>query len=162
MIVCLDPRTSVDWRNVGNDKGGTRYAPLTQIDRRNVKDLEVAWTYRSGDGTSGSTIECTPVVAEGVIYGLSTRKRGQVVAVDAATGTVKWATEGRAADQAAILLTPAHVLLLTTGGELVLVKRSPAKYEEERRYTVADSATWAVPVVMKDALVVRDKTIDNR
>jgi len=98
----------------------------------------------------------TPVVAEGVIYGLSARKRGQVVAVDAATGTVKWATEGRAADQAAILLTPAHVLLLTTGGELVLVKRSPAKYEEERRYTVADSATWAVPVVMKDALVVRD------
>ncbi len=98
----------------------------------------------------------TPVVAEGVIYGLSARKRGQVVAVDAATGTVKWATEGRAADQAAILLTPAHVLLLTTGGELVLVKRSPAKYEEERRYTVADSATWAVPAVMKDALVVRD------
>jgi hypothetical protein len=38
----------------------------------------------------------------------------------------------------------------------VVVKRSPVKYEEERRYTIADSATWAVPVVMKDALVVRD------
>ena len=78
------------------------------------------------------------------------------MAFDAASGALKWATEGRAADQAAILLTPSHVLLLTTGGELVLAKRSPAKYEEERRYTLADSPTWAVPVVMKDALVLRD------
>jgi outer membrane protein assembly factor BamB len=98
----------------------------------------------------------TPVLADGVLYGLSNKKKGQVVAVDAATGALKWATEGRAADQAAILLTPAHVLLLTTGGELVLVRRSPAKYDEERRYTVADSATWAVPVLLADGLIVRD------
>jgi outer membrane protein assembly factor BamB len=98
----------------------------------------------------------TPVLADGVLYGLSTRKKGQVVAVDAATGALKWATEGRAASQAAILLTPAHVLLLTTDGELVLVRRSPAKYDEERRYTVADSATWAVPVLLPDGLIVRD------
>jgi outer membrane protein assembly factor BamB len=100
----------------------------------------------------------TPVIADGVLYGLSSRKKGQVVAVDAATGALKWATEGRAGDQAAILLTPAHVLVFTTGGELVLVKRSPAKYEEERRYTVADSATWAVPVLLPDGLIVRDAT----
>ena len=98
----------------------------------------------------------TPVLADGVVYGLSSRKKGQIVALDAATGTLKWATEGRAADQASILLTPAHVLLLTTGGELVLARRSPSKYEEERRYTVADSPTWAVPVVLPDGLIVRD------
>lgn len=98
----------------------------------------------------------TPVLAEGVLYGLSSRKRGQLVAVEAATGTLKWSTEGRAADQAAILLTPANVLLLTTGGELILAKRSPARYEEERRYTVADSATWTVPAILKDSLVIRD------
>jgi outer membrane protein assembly factor BamB len=98
----------------------------------------------------------TPVTADGVVFGLSSRKKGQLVAFDGATGGTKWTTEGRVADQAAILLTPAHVLLLTTGGELVVAKRSAAKYEEERRYTVADSATWAVPVVLKDSLVVRD------
>jgi outer membrane protein assembly factor BamB len=98
----------------------------------------------------------TPVLADGVVYGLSSRKKGQIVALDAATGTLKWSTAGRAADQASILLTPAHVLLLTTGGELVLARRSPAKYEEERRYTVADSPTWAVPVVLPDGLIVRD------
>ncbi len=98
----------------------------------------------------------TPVTADGVVYGLSSRKKGQLVAFDGTTGGAKWTTDGRIADQAAILLTPAHVLLLTTGGELVVAKRSPAKYEEERRYAVADSATWAVPVVLKDGLVVRD------
>jgi outer membrane protein assembly factor BamB len=100
----------------------------------------------------------TPVLADGMLYGLSSRKKGQVVALDAATGRVRWMTDGRAADQAAILLTPAHVLLSTTGGELVLVKRSAVKYEEERRYTVADSATWAVPVLLPDGLIVRDAT----
>jgi outer membrane protein assembly factor BamB len=98
----------------------------------------------------------TPVLADGVLYGFSNKKKGQIVAVDAATGALKWATDGRAAEQAAILLTPAHVLVLTTGGELVLVRRSPDKYDEERRYKVADSATWAVPVLLPDGLIVRD------
>jgi outer membrane protein assembly factor BamB len=98
----------------------------------------------------------TPVLADGVLYGLSSRKKGQIVAMNAATGALAWATDGRAADQAAILLTPGHVLLLTTGGELVLVRRSAAKYDEDRRYTVADSATWAVPVLLPDGLIVRD------
>lgn len=100
----------------------------------------------------------TPVLADGVLYGLSSRKRGQFVAVDAATGTLKWATEGRATNHASILLTPSHVLILTTAGELILVKPNPAKYEEERRYTIADSETWAVPVVLAEGLIVRDAT----
>jgi outer membrane protein assembly factor BamB len=100
----------------------------------------------------------TPVLANGVLYGLSSRKRGQFVAVDAATGALKWATEGRATNHASILLTPSHVLILTTGGELILVKPTAAKYEEERRYTIADSETWAVPVVLAEGLIVRDAT----
>ena len=72
------------------------------------------------------------------------------------TGALKWSTEGRAAEHASILLTPAHVLILTTGGELVLAKRSATQYEEARRYTVAESATWAVPALLPDGLIVRD------
>lgn len=97
-----------------------------------------------------------PVLGDGVLYGFSVRKRGQLVALDAGTGALKWATEGRTAEQASILLTPSNVLVLTTTGELIVAKRSAAKYEEERRYTVADSATWAIPVLLKDGLVLRD------
>lgn len=37
------------WISYGGDKGGTRYSELDQINRDNVQDLEVAWTYRTGE-----------------------------------------------------------------------------------------------------------------
>ena len=43
-----------------------RYSSLKQIDRDNVAQLEVAWSYHTGE--EGKTIECTPVVADGVMY----------------------------------------------------------------------------------------------
>ncbi len=117
-----------------------------------------AWRVDVGEGYS------SPVVSAGRVFVHSRKDPDEIVtAIDLTTGKVAWqskypsrATEGRTADQAAILLTPSNVLLLVTAGELVLAKRSPARYEEERRYTVADSPTWAVPVVMKDSLIVRD------
>ena len=36
------------WPNYGYDPGGTRYSPAKQIDRGNVAQLQVAWTYRTG------------------------------------------------------------------------------------------------------------------
>lgn len=84
----VNKRTSVDWLNVGNDKGGMRYSALKQITRENVNDLQVAWTYKSGEETSGSTIECTPIVVEGVMY--LTTPRLKVVALEAATGHEIW------------------------------------------------------------------------
>jgi quinoprotein glucose dehydrogenase len=85
----VNARDTVDWPNVGNDKGGTRYSRLTQINRDNVRDLQVAWVYHTGDAAaSRSTIECTPVVVEGVMY--LTTVQVKVVALDAATGKALW------------------------------------------------------------------------
>ena len=66
---------SVDWPNVGNDKGGTRYSPLDQVNRQNVSGLQVAWTYRTGDAGAGTTIECSPVVVDGVMYVTTVRTK---------------------------------------------------------------------------------------
>ena len=41
-------------------------------------------------------------------------------------------------------------------GELVPVRRFAATHDEERRYPVADRATWAVPVLLPDGLIRRD------
>ena len=84
----INKRDSTEWLNVGNDKGGMRYAPLKQINRSNVKNLQIAWTYHGGDATPGSTIECTPVVADGVMY--VTTSSLKIVALDAATGREIW------------------------------------------------------------------------
>lgn len=84
----VDRRTSMDWLNVGNDKGGMRFSTLKQIDRSNVAQLQVAWTYHCADASPGSTIECTPVVVEGVMY--VTTPGLKIVALDAATGREIW------------------------------------------------------------------------
>lgn len=83
------------WYAYGGDAGGTRYAPLDQITPENVSDLDVAWTYRTGELGQGSpvaeklTFEATPIIYEGVLY-VSTAF-GKVIALDAATGTERWA-----------------------------------------------------------------------
>ncbi len=82
-------RDTVDWANVGNDKGGMRWSPLRQIDRKTVNSLKIAWTYHTGDAAAeGTTIECTPIVIDGVMY--LTTVRTKIVALDAATGQEIW------------------------------------------------------------------------
>jgi quinoprotein glucose dehydrogenase len=77
-----------DWPNVGGDKGCMRYSDLTQINRRNVKRLAVAWTYHTGDAAKGTTIECTPIVIDGLMF--VTSAKSKVIALDAATGRERW------------------------------------------------------------------------
>lgn len=99
----------------------------------------------------------SPVLADGVIYGLSSKRKGQFVAVDVATGATKWATEGREAEHASALLTPRHVLFLTNAGAFVVAKRSAASFEVEKKYQLdGDAETWASPLVLGNDLIVRE------
>ena len=100
----------------------------------------------------------SPVFGDGLIYGHSSRKKGQFVAVDAKTGAVKWATEGREGEHAALLLTPQHVIFLTNGADLIVAKRGTPAFAVEKRYEVAEAATWAVPVLLGSNVLVRDAT----
>jgi quinoprotein glucose dehydrogenase len=83
-----------DWPYYAGDAGGSRYSPLTQIDKSNVAGLKVAWEYHTGDVSDGSEgrrkseFETTPIVVEGTMY-LST-PFGRVLALDAETGREKW------------------------------------------------------------------------
>src|ERR1051326_2514515 len=77
-----------DWPNVGGDKGCTRYSLLKQINRRTVSKLQPAWTYHTGDAGNGTTIECTPIVIQGVMF--LTTATSKVVALDADTGRERW------------------------------------------------------------------------
>src|SRR5215469_9705412 len=82
-----------DWNVYGSDPGGTRYAPLTQVDLSNVGQLRLAWIARTGDFlTDRGRFEATPVLAGGTLY-VST-PLGSVLALDAATGTERWKYDG--------------------------------------------------------------------
>ncbi|MGH9422319.1 MAG: PQQ-binding-like beta-propeller repeat protein, partial [Thermoanaerobaculia bacterium] len=90
---CKTTTSSVDWPAYSN-AGGTRYSPLTEIDRTTVARLQVAWTYHTGEATfdtdaeKKSTFEATPIVVDGTLY-ISTGFN-KVIALDAASGKERW------------------------------------------------------------------------
>jgi quinoprotein glucose dehydrogenase len=87
------------WGSYGGDPGGNRHSPLTQIDRRNVGRLEIAWTYRTGELGTGFAradklaFEATPVLVRDSLY-LST-PTNIVIALDPASGLQRWRYDPR-------------------------------------------------------------------
>jgi quinoprotein glucose dehydrogenase len=77
-----------DWPVYGGAPEGTRYSSLRQINRQNVRNLKVAWTFDSGDAYPGSEMQCNPLVVSGVLY--ATTPKLKVIALDAATGELLW------------------------------------------------------------------------
>jgi len=87
------------WPAYGGDAQGTRYSPLTQITRDNVKHLEVAWVHRTGDVSDGSrysrrsSFEATPILFDGTLYVSTPFSR--VIALDPETGAERWSYDPR-------------------------------------------------------------------
>lgn len=82
-----------DWTAYGGTTDGQRFSSLNQITKENVQNLEVAWTYHTGDlrqdaDASEYTFEATPVKANGMLYFCT--PHNEVHALDPETGAVKW------------------------------------------------------------------------
>ncbi|AXL50793.1 glucose dehydrogenase [Paraburkholderia caffeinilytica] len=87
-----------DWPAYGRTQEGTRYSPLQQITRDNVKNLQVAWTFRTGDMKGPNdpveiTNEVTPIKIGDLLYLCSPHQI--LFALDAKTGTLKWKFDPR-------------------------------------------------------------------
>lgn len=74
------------WTRSQGDAGARRYSSLREITRDNVKQLELAWTFRAADGEAN--IQCTPIVVDGVLFAPTPGRA--IVALDAATGRERW------------------------------------------------------------------------
>ncbi len=77
-----------EWKVYGGGHDNIHYSTLSQIDRSNVSRLAVAWSYDTGDAFTGSEMQCNPVIVDGVVYFTSPKLK--VIALDAATGALKW------------------------------------------------------------------------
>ena len=73
------------WHGYGNGADNSRYFASKEINKSNVNQLQVAWSYPHGETVS------SPIVARGVIYGRG--RNGSIVAVDAKTGRERWVRE---------------------------------------------------------------------
>jgi len=82
------------WPNYGNDRGGTRYSPAAQIDRSNVGQLKVAWTFRTGalphdeELDKKAAFEATAILVDSKLF-LST-PYDHVIALNAENGAKLW------------------------------------------------------------------------
>ncbi|MBA3404052.1 MAG: hypothetical protein H0U13_05070, partial [Gemmatimonadaceae bacterium] len=85
-------RSANEWPAYGRDALGSRFSPLSDINRDNVGRLTVAWTYHTGEPLPTAqrkrSLEVTPIVVNGVMY-IST-PLGKVMALDPVTGAEKW------------------------------------------------------------------------
>jgi quinoprotein glucose dehydrogenase len=74
-----------DWAVYGGTSQNNRFSSLTQINRKNVKRLRVAWTF---DTEESGGLQTGPIVVDGVLYGLTPSQK--VFALNAATGKLLW------------------------------------------------------------------------
>ncbi len=81
----LAQKKTRDWPVYGGAAENNRYSNLTQINRKNVRQLKVAWTFDTGE-TGG--LQTNPIIVGGVLYAYTPSQK--VIALDAATGKLRW------------------------------------------------------------------------
>src|SRR5215813_8645463 len=74
-----------EWPVYGGQLAQDHYSPLTQINRANVKNLQVAWTYDTGEKGG---FQSSPIIVGGTLYSYTPTQK--VIALDAATGKLLW------------------------------------------------------------------------
>lgn len=97
-----------------------------------------------------------PVVIGDTLYGLSTRSSGQFFAIDAPSGKVLWLGQPREASNTAVVKAGELLMLLNDDAELIVARASRAGFVPLKRYTVADSATWAQPAISGNRIFIKD------
>jgi outer membrane protein assembly factor BamB len=100
----------------------------------------------------------SPVARGDYLYGLSHKRKGQFFCLDARTGQTVWTSEGREGENAGVLLAGEMLFILDDGAELTIVRADPAKLEVLKKYTVAQSPTWAHPVIVRNRILIKDQT----
>jgi quinoprotein glucose dehydrogenase len=74
-----------DWPIYGGTPENNHYSTLSQINRENVKQLQVAWSFDTGE--SGG-LQTSPIIVDGVLYAYTPSQK--VIALNAATGALLW------------------------------------------------------------------------
>ena len=85
------------WAHYGNDKGGHRFSSADQINADNVRELDIAWLFSTGDvqsksrGMERSIAEGTPILVDDLL--IFCTPFNDVIALDPENGTERWRFE---------------------------------------------------------------------
>jgi len=81
-------RSTSDWPAYGGGPEQTRYSALSQINRENVAQLQVAWQFDPHEGLIVGRFQVNPIVIDGTLYTIT--PGGSLIALHGATGELKW------------------------------------------------------------------------
>jgi outer membrane protein assembly factor BamB len=113
--------------------------------------VEVVW-----ETNEASMFLSNPVVIGDTLFGLSHRNSGQFFALDASTGRMLWLDQPRRATNSALVKADDLLFFLNDDAELIVARSSRTGFEPLKRYSVADSATWAQPAISGNRIFVKD------
>lgn len=97
-VLCSAVAGAQEWQHYGGDAGGQRYSEAAQLTRKNVRMLEQAWSYRTGElppevneraffGLHATPILAPPEAGGGLLFCTAFNK---LIALDPATGEERW------------------------------------------------------------------------
>ena len=97
------------------------------------------------------------VINSDLLYGFSHYGSGRLFCLDPRSGEVLWQGPGRTGQNVAFLSIPRHVIALINDGRLQIIRADRDRLQEVASYRVAESETWAPPVLMQDGVLIKDK-----
>jgi outer membrane protein assembly factor BamB len=97
----------------------------------------------------------TPVLKAGLLYGLSARRN--FYCMDARTGQVLWTDAALRGECGEVLDAGAVLLALTSDTEMVAFKPGGKEYVELAKFKVADTPTWAYPIIAGKRVFIKDR-----
>ncbi|MEQ9520066.1 MAG: pyrroloquinoline quinone-dependent dehydrogenase [Parvibaculum sp.] len=101
LIFWIVPGHAAEWRHYGGDAGGNRFVASDQITPANVDDLEIAWSFSTGDmerrpeAVKISAFEGTPILVEDSL--IVCTPFNEIVSLNPGTGVEKWRYDARIA-----------------------------------------------------------------
>lgn len=104
----------------------------------------------------------TAVMNNGVLYGFSHYNSGQLFCLNPDNGEIVWQSRGRSGQNVTFLAIPDHVVALINNGELKIFSAAGTDTKQVASYRVANSPTWAPPVVLSDGFLVKDRELLTR
>ena len=92
------------------------------------------------------------------LIGFTEKRSGQLFALDPKTGKTLWQGDPRQGDNVMLLAAGDQLLVQNVTGEIAIGPVGADGWTQAKRYTVADSATWAHPALVGKQLLVKDTT----
>jgi outer membrane protein assembly factor BamB len=101
----------------------------------------------------------SPVLVGDYLYGMTHYRKGQFFCLDARTGVTQWTSTGAEGENSAIVNAGSVLFILDENAEMLIARASEKKFDVLKKYTLAQSPTWASPVIQGNQVFIKDEKL---